>query len=514
MKINETIFRFFLLFSLISLLLISPIEAEGESRIGPGQGNTISAITVPTGARIYLNDELLEKESNSLISNVPDGIHIIRFTLSGYYDCEDWIDVSSQGTTYVSCTLEKKENSVRIISNPKGADIFINGVFRGKTDQSLVLNAGQRYLVNLSLPGYYPYSTNFFLKEKSGYNEIEAIYHDFVVLPEFSSIYVISQPSDAEIFIDGNFSGKSNIAIQKITPGSHNIKLRKFGFDDYQTSIVVTQEKRSEVNVTLRPQDGILNVDSTPVKGSVYLDGSYVGDTPYIAKTPQGLHKLEIKSPAFASAMQEIDLIFEGQTLVFELIPLAQSEIALSEKKIAENSKYNPDGARRQLDQSRQQLDRNEYIAALESAKRSGDLAGDVDQDRIPNWLDMQPSVPNNYLYGLPLGIFLLIAGLFFIDWRRCRATAKMNIVIEGTSKRNGTSALVTIRISPPYKNAFCVIELDGKRIPEIIDSDGEHRIMLGKLSPGFHQIFAELDVKKIRYGKTITTDTLDFEIA
>lgn len=510
--IKGNLLLIFILFTMFSSFIILPVQSAGESKISSGQPNAISIDTVPPGASIYLNGKLLDVKSNGVISKLPEGIHIVKLTLPGYYDFEKYVDISSEGTTYLTYKFEKKENSIRIITNPKGADIYINGLFRGKTDQSLILNAGQTYSINLSLAGYYPYDTTFFLQAKGSLKDIEAIQHDFVALPEFSSIYVSSLPSNADIFIDGNLSGKSNTEIKNVVPGSHNVKLSKYGFDDYQTVVIVALEKRSEVNTTLRPQDGILNIDSTPVKASVYLDGSYVGETPYLVKIPQGKHKVEIKSTAFDDAIREVDLKFEGQTALIELIPSAKSLIILSEKKIEENSRYNPDMARALLDQSRQQLGKNEYVAAYESAKRSGNLAGDVDEDGIPNWLDMQPNVPNNFLYVLPVVVLLLLGGFFIIDWRRCRVTPKIGIVVEGTSKRNDTHVIINLKLNNPYKSVFCSVYIDNI-FYEMFDSAGIHRINLGKLPAEIHTISVELFVTQKRYGKSTVIETVDFVI-
>jgi len=300
--------------------------------------------------------------------------------------------------------------------------------------------------------------------------------------------------------------------LNTVKPGTHTINLRKYGFDDYFVSIQTSVEKQEELNVTLRPQDGILNIDSRPVKGRVYIDESYVGDTPYTGKFTQGKHKIEIKSDAFENSVTDIDLNFQGRVIFVELTPLVITELSVTERKIAENQKFDISRSKSFFDQAKQQLLTEDYVNAYSSAQKAGELAEDIDEDGIPNWLDMQPYVVNNYLYLLPFLIFLVLGSTFLFDWRRCRINLDVEISIEDVHSGKDTIVLIKPIIDSQFSNIICTIHLDNAFF-DIVDISGDYRAKLGMLVPGKHTITVELLVKQKRYGKALIVKTMGFKV-
>jgi len=57
---------------------------------------------------------------------------------------------------------------------------------------------------------------------------------------EIGEIYVWSTPVFADIYLDGLYTGKrTNSTIKNVKAGEHTIKLRKEGFKDWETSVIV-----------------------------------------------------------------------------------------------------------------------------------------------------------------------------------------------------------------------------------------------------------------------------------
>jgi hypothetical protein len=422
------------------------------------------------------------------------------------------IDVYPSGTTYVDHTFEKKANTFRIVTDPKGAEIFIDGVYQGKTDLLLTLGEGQQHSIRLSLPGYYTYNTTVILQERVQH-EIESIYHDFIQLPENGTLSIQSIPYSAEISLDGVIVGNTNIILKNVKPGTHSITLRKYGFDDYSVSFQTSVEKQEEVNVTLRPQDGILNIDSRPVNGGVYIDGAYVGNTPYTGQFIQGKHKIEIKSDAFDSYIADIDLSLQGFASVVDLTPQAISEISKSEKKIEENQKYGVSSPQAILDQSKHQLQTGDYVNAFESAQKAGILAEDIDEDGIPNWLDIQPSVKNNYIYSLPFIFLVMFGGVIYYDWRKCRVNPNMELKLKNACIGQDTFVTIKPIVDNAYLKMVSTIYVDDIFL-DMVEITGEYEANLGSLSPGRHILTVELQVKQKRYGNTKKiNETTEFNV-
>ena len=75
--------------------------------------------------------------------------------------------------------------------------------------------------------------------------------------PGTGSLDVISIPIGADIFIDGNYMGKSNINLTNIVVGTHDVVLKKEGYRDSVSKITIVHRPGwvSVIGATLAPID-------------------------------------------------------------------------------------------------------------------------------------------------------------------------------------------------------------------------------------------------------------------
>jgi len=69
------------------------------------------------------------------------------------------------------------------------------------------------------------------------------------------SISVSSTPSSVDIYLDGAYEGTTPITISDITPGSHALKLEKYGYKEWLTSVYVTSGVTESITAHLTPAD-------------------------------------------------------------------------------------------------------------------------------------------------------------------------------------------------------------------------------------------------------------------
>lgn len=72
-----------------------------------------------------------------------------------------------------------------------------------------------------------------------------------VPIPANGSINVESSPMMATVFIDGTNMGSTPRFIKQIPIGEHTVKLVKEGFVDYEETVVITRNNRSQITATL-----------------------------------------------------------------------------------------------------------------------------------------------------------------------------------------------------------------------------------------------------------------------
>ncbi len=70
--------------------------------------------------------------------------------------------------------------------------------------------------------------------------------------PTTGSIQVNSNPTGAQVFLDGNDTGKTtNTTLTDVSPGTHAVKLVKEGYLDYEENVSVTAGQTASVDATL-----------------------------------------------------------------------------------------------------------------------------------------------------------------------------------------------------------------------------------------------------------------------
>jgi len=97
----------------------------------------------------------------------------------------------------------------------------------------------------------------------------------------YGTLAVRSSPSDARVFVDGNFVGYTPLSYGT-RPGRHNVRVERSGYESYSQSVNVRPGGTTTVDAGLsqRRRTGEVQFTSQPSGASVYVDGRYAGTTP------------------------------------------------------------------------------------------------------------------------------------------------------------------------------------------------------------------------------------------
>jgi hypothetical protein len=135
--------------------------------------------------------------------------------------------------------------------------------------------------------------------------------------PTTGNISVASSPSGASIYLDDKLQGITPMILNNTEQGSHEISLKLAGYEEYSQTASVNAGKEISILAILTPitppsptpTTGNISVDSNPIGASVYLDGTYEGETPKILKDiEQGSHKITLKLEKYKSWSQTISV--------------------------------------------------------------------------------------------------------------------------------------------------------------------------------------------------------------
>ncbi len=126
-----------------------------------------------------------------------------------------------------------------------------------------------------------------------------------------AQVTVNSDPSDAEIRINGQLKGKTPLNITDMAPGNYSVHIKKDGFEEYNDKIKLTSGQNDVFLAELSPLAGGINLTTEPPSARILLDGKEVSKskTPVkLDKIPIGKHKIEIQKKGYASVTKEIEI--------------------------------------------------------------------------------------------------------------------------------------------------------------------------------------------------------------
>lgn len=308
-------------------IIIRPHQYEYvmETLIPPVNMGSLSVDSNPRGASIYLDDSY-RGETPARIDFIPIGVHTVRLSKDGYRDYVQQVLIEANRTTYVSANLigETTRFRLRISSNPSGARVYIDGIYRGITPSYNYISYGF-HSIRLELEGFKDYETTIRVTEDTTLN--------ISLEKAEGALVVFSNPPNAEVYIDGTYYGRTPITIQRLSTGRKIVQLKLSGYADWTGDVTIEQGEIAQINATLKLA-GTLQVSSSPSGAKVYLDGKEIGVTPFISSNvPEGTHNLRVELFGYKPWEGIVD-IYPGQTTnVFaklEVAPLSISEIRVS----------------------------------------------------------------------------------------------------------------------------------------------------------------------------------------
>nr|WP_255350341.1 PEGA domain-containing protein [Methanosarcina sp. 2.H.A.1B.4] len=102
-------------------------------------------ITIPNGSEIYINEKLVGK-TPALIEKVPPGFYEVVLTQEGYDDVFERVLVKAGKTASISKKLRVNERVYSISSSPSGANVYLDGKYKGITPVVFHADEGQHKL--------------------------------------------------------------------------------------------------------------------------------------------------------------------------------------------------------------------------------------------------------------------------------------------------------------------------------------------------------------------------------
>ena len=177
-------------------------------------------------------------------------------------------------------TLGMETATMVIRTVPTNAEIYIDNQKVGTGYASKAVSIGAEHRYKVQCDDYWPKEGVVYFdkrEEKTLNIELE---------PNFGYINIKSEPSGAEVYIDGKKAGTTPYLYEKIVFGQHRVELKKTGYENYVKVVNVKageDENNQLADVVLtavRVPMGSLELTSNPTGAVITINGRQYGQTP------------------------------------------------------------------------------------------------------------------------------------------------------------------------------------------------------------------------------------------
>lgn len=204
--------------------------------------------------------------------------------------------------------------SIQVSSYPSGATATLDGLSWQYTPCTFSsVTAGASHTVQVSMSGYQPYTTSVYVSgSQTAYVNTNLVPNP--PYPNTGSLNIITTPTGADIYVDGRYMAQTPSTVPGLVPGSHSLRLHKAGYDEYVNTFTISAGRQTMVSITMNPpQPGIgsIEVASTPAGSALYLDGNYMGLTPYndyfdLTSLVAGYHTILLRHANYQDYSQQV----------------------------------------------------------------------------------------------------------------------------------------------------------------------------------------------------------------
>lgn len=188
--------------------------------------------------------------------------------------------------------------TLSIMSQPGGAEAYLDGKFIGITDEQNALVIKNLlegiYRLQFIRGGYNTWEGNVAVLAKMD----RSVKISLIAKPGAMNIY--SEPPGADVFVDNVLVGQTPVSLKKVAEGEHEIRLVKENYKESVRKVVVRSFQPTDVKASLEVSPGRITVNSEPSSADIYIKGKLVGKTPFtISDIPPGEAVLRVEKPGY-----------------------------------------------------------------------------------------------------------------------------------------------------------------------------------------------------------------------
>ncbi len=209
----------------------------------------VSVTSQPPGAVIYAGEEKVGV--TPAVIELLEGTHQLSVVRDGFKAWDGMLTVEPNVARELPLIrLEAADAKLTVNTIPRGANVTVNGRYRGQSPLTLDLLPDVDYEIGLSKAGYGATTRQVRLDSAAS----EAITVDLSA--RTGSVTVNVSPADANIFVDGVARGAGTRTLQ-LSSAPHRIEVRKAGYESWSRTITPRPGYPQTLTARLRSNEAI-----------------------------------------------------------------------------------------------------------------------------------------------------------------------------------------------------------------------------------------------------------------
>lgn len=262
--------------------------------------------TEPPGANIIIDGVTVGQTPRLVTHLSAKDSYNVKLRKAGYQ--EQLIQVRFEGRKPVvrEETLVLASGTVNVLSDPAGAEVTINGIFRGTTPILVKEIPRGRAVVKFKMDGFDDEVRELAINA----GDVQTLSVLLRGLP--GTLRLMSVPEGARFYVNDEPRGRGPLAIPGLPPGEYVVRAEMDGYGTMTKTVTIENGASATKEFYLSNVMGRIEVCTAPVGAQVWLDGRLVGMTKSndpdaefsdilpIENVTEGEHVLVMKKDGFA----------------------------------------------------------------------------------------------------------------------------------------------------------------------------------------------------------------------
>ena len=272
---------------------------RGENRVyntESGETGLLVVKVTPAEAEVTINPGGFQGKGPALMQELAPDTYVITATVGRrYHPFRQEVTVEADGKLTVPVELKPAFGSLEVVSEPSGARVSLDGVFRGTTPLTLPEVLSGEHMVKVERQGFHTHTQPVVVRDEA----LERV--STRLASAIGGLRITSKPSGADVWLRGQRVGATPFSMADLDPGLYPIRLSKPLHLDVSKDITVREGGVAEFFGELKPNYGSVSIRSEPSGATIVFDGQkHPKATPArLSNLQAGSYSLQLQKPGY-----------------------------------------------------------------------------------------------------------------------------------------------------------------------------------------------------------------------